>query len=106
VQLPILRAGTESEIDAAFASLIELHAAWLVVAADPFLNNLREMLVALAARHAVPAIYAERRGVEAGGLISYGMSFAAAKPAFTAEGSSRVQSLRICRSSNQPHSSW
>jgi putative tryptophan/tyrosine transport system substrate-binding protein len=77
VQLPIVKAGTESEIDAAFASLIELHAAGLVVA-DPFLNNQRELLVALASRHAVPAIYAERQGVEAGGLISYGMSFAAA----------------------------
>jgi ABC-type uncharacterized transport system substrate-binding protein len=78
VQLPILRASTESEIDAAFASLIELHAAGLVVAADPFLSNRREQLVALAARHAVPAIYVERQGVEAGGLISYGMSSAAA----------------------------
>jgi putative ABC transport system substrate-binding protein len=78
VQLPILRASTESEIDAAFASLIELHAGGLVVAADPFLSNRREQLVALAARHAVPAIYVERQGVEAGGLISYGMSFAAA----------------------------
>ncbi len=78
VQLPILRASTESEIDAAFASLIELHAGGLVVAADPFLSNRREQLVALAARHAVPAIYIERQGVEAGGLISYGMSFAAA----------------------------
>ena len=78
VQLPILRASTETEIDAAFASLIELHAAGLVVAADPFLNNRREQLVALAARHAVPAIYVERQGVEAGGLISYGMSFAVA----------------------------
>jgi len=77
VQLPILRAGTESEIDAAFASLMELHAAGLVVAADPFLSNRREQLVALAARHAIPAIYVERQGVEAGGLISYGMSFAA-----------------------------
>jgi putative tryptophan/tyrosine transport system substrate-binding protein len=77
VPLTILKASTESEIDAAFASLIELHAAGLVVA-DPFLNNRREQLVTLASRQAVPAIYAERQGVEAGGLISYGMSFAAA----------------------------
>jgi putative ABC transport system substrate-binding protein len=78
VQLVVLKAGTESEIDGAFASLIELHAAGVVVAADPFLNNRREQLVTLASRQAVPAIYPERQGVEAGGLISYGMSFAAA----------------------------
>jgi putative ABC transport system substrate-binding protein len=78
LQLPILKAGTESEIDAAFTTLVELHAGALVVAADSFLNTRREQLVALAARHAFPAIYAERGSVEAGGLISYGMSFAAA----------------------------
>jgi putative ABC transport system substrate-binding protein len=50
----------------------------MVVAADSFLNSRREQLVALAARHAFPAIYVERGSVEAGGLISYGMSFAAA----------------------------
>ena len=57
VQLPILKAGTESEIDAAFASLVQLHAGALVVGADPFFNSRREQLVALASRHAVPAIY-------------------------------------------------
>ena len=78
VQLPILKAGTESEIDAAFASLVELHAGALLVGADPFFNSRREQLVALASRHAVPAIYAWREFVAAGGLISYGTSFAAA----------------------------
>ena len=78
VQLPILKAGTESEIDAAFASLVQLHAGALVVGGDPFFNSRREQLVALASRHAVPAIYAWREFAAAGGLISYGPSLTAA----------------------------
>ncbi|HYU11097.1 MAG TPA: ABC transporter substrate-binding protein [Stellaceae bacterium] len=78
VQLQILKAGTESEIDAAFASLVELHAGALLVAGDPFLSSRREQLVALAARHAVPAIYAWREFAASGGLISYGPSLTAA----------------------------
>jgi putative ABC transport system substrate-binding protein len=74
VQLHILKAGIESEIDAAFATLVELHAGALVVAGDSFFNNRREQLVALAARHAVPAIYDFREYAAAGGLISYGTS--------------------------------
>src|SRR5712671_2074181 len=60
LQLPILKAGTESEIDAAFASLVQLHAGALVVQADPFFGSRREQIVALASRHAVPAIYGVR----------------------------------------------
>jgi putative tryptophan/tyrosine transport system substrate-binding protein len=78
VQLPILKAGTESEIDAAFATLVQLQAGALLVAADPFLTNRREQLVALASRHAVPSIYAWREFADAGGLISYGASLTAA----------------------------
>jgi putative tryptophan/tyrosine transport system substrate-binding protein len=74
VQLPILKAGTESEIDAAFATLVELRAGGVVVATDPFLNSRRDQLVALASRHAVPAIYYWREFPAAGGLISYGPS--------------------------------
>jgi len=74
VQLDILKAATESEIDADFASLVELHAGALLVAGDSFFNNRREQLVALAARHAVPAIYDFREFAAAGGLISYGPS--------------------------------
>ncbi len=75
VQLPILKAGSESEIDAAFATLVQLQAGALVVAGDPFFNSRREQLVALASRHAVPTIYAWREFPDAGGLISYGASF-------------------------------
>jgi putative ABC transport system substrate-binding protein len=76
VQLQILNASTEGEIDAAFGTLMQLHAGALVVGPDPFLNNRREQLVALAARHTIPAIYEWRESVAAGGLISYGPSLA------------------------------
>jgi putative ABC transport system substrate-binding protein len=74
VQLPILKAGTEGEIDAAFASLVELHAGALVVGGDAFFASRREQLVALASSHAVPAIYPWRESAASGGLISYGAS--------------------------------
>jgi putative tryptophan/tyrosine transport system substrate-binding protein len=78
VQLPILKAGTESEIDAVFASLVELHAGALLIGPDPFFNDRREQLVALASRHALPTSYEWRESVVAGGLISYGPSLTAA----------------------------
>jgi putative tryptophan/tyrosine transport system substrate-binding protein len=74
VQLHIVRAGTESEIDGAFATLVQLHAGALVVGSDPFFNNRRDHLVALASRHAVPAIYSLRQFATAGGLLSYATS--------------------------------
>jgi putative tryptophan/tyrosine transport system substrate-binding protein len=78
VQLPILKAATESEIDAAFATLVELHAGALFVGGDPFFNSRREQFVALASHRAVPALYERREFVAAGGLISYGPSLTAA----------------------------
>jgi putative tryptophan/tyrosine transport system substrate-binding protein len=71
VQLPILKS-IESEIDAAFATLDELQAGALLVVGDPVFFTRREQLVALASRHAVPAMYEQREFVTAGGLISYG----------------------------------
>jgi putative ABC transport system substrate-binding protein len=76
VQLPIVKAGTEGEIDAAFASLTELHVGALVVASDSFFSNRCEQIVALASRHAVATIYDWREFAVSGGLISYGISFA------------------------------
>jgi putative tryptophan/tyrosine transport system substrate-binding protein len=78
VQLPILRAGTQNEIDVAFASLAHLHAGALVVGPDGLFNTRREQLVALASRHAVPAIYPWREVASVGGLITYGPSLTAA----------------------------
>ena len=77
VQLPILKASTESEIDAAFASLVQRQAGALIVGADPFFYIRCEEVVALASRHAVPAIHFAREFVIAGGLISYGPSLTA-----------------------------
>jgi putative ABC transport system substrate-binding protein len=74
VQLYILKAGAEGELEPAFDSLVQQHAGALIVGADPFFNSRREELVALAARHALPAIYEWRESVVAGGLISYGPS--------------------------------
>ena len=74
LQLPILKASTESEIDMAFAKLTQLHAGGLVVGADPFFNTRREQVVGLASRYAIPAIYDGRQFPAAGGLISYGSS--------------------------------
>jgi putative tryptophan/tyrosine transport system substrate-binding protein len=76
-QLQILKASTESEIDAAFAALVQRQAGALVVSADPFFFSRRDQIVALAARHAVPAIYEHRDFATTGGLISYGPSLTA-----------------------------
>jgi putative ABC transport system substrate-binding protein len=77
-QLHILKAGTESEIDAAFATLVQLKIGALFVGANPFFASRREQLVTLASRYAVPAIYEWREFAELGGLISYGPSITAA----------------------------
>jgi putative tryptophan/tyrosine transport system substrate-binding protein len=77
VQLHILKAGIESEIDAAFATLVPLHADALVLGADSFFTSRREQIVALASRYGIPAIYEGRSFAASGGLISYGASLAA-----------------------------
>ncbi len=74
LQLPILKAGTEGEIDAAFASLVQLQAGALLVSTDPFFTSRRQQLVALASSRAIPAMYEYREFPAAGGLISYGAS--------------------------------
>jgi len=73
LQLRVLKAGTESEIDAAFATFVQAKVGALVVP-DPFMLARREQLATLAARHLIPAIYAWREFAMAGGLISYGPS--------------------------------
>jgi putative tryptophan/tyrosine transport system substrate-binding protein len=71
-RIEVFRAGSEPEIEAAFAALVERDAGGLIVGADPYLNSRRAQLVALAARHAIPAIYEWREIAELGGLMSYG----------------------------------
>ncbi len=77
-QLAILKASSESEIDAAFATLVQLRAGALVIAGDAFFRNRLDQLVALASRYAVPAISVWPEFAAAGGLISYGTSIASA----------------------------
>jgi ABC-type uncharacterized transport system substrate-binding protein len=72
----VLSANNDHDLEAAFAILVENRADAVVVAPDPFLDSRRDQVVALAARHAVPAIYQWREFVVAGGLISYGTSLA------------------------------
>jgi putative ABC transport system substrate-binding protein len=74
-QIHILPASSESEINAAFATVVQLHAAAMLVGADPFFNSQHDKIIALAARHAIPAIYEQRDHALAGGLMSYGTSF-------------------------------
>jgi putative ABC transport system substrate-binding protein len=78
VQLYILKASTESEIDAAFATLVQQPAGAFVVGADALFASRVGQLVTLTTRHAVPAIYFGREFTELGGLISYGTSVVAA----------------------------
>jgi putative ABC transport system substrate-binding protein len=73
-RLIVLNGGTEEDIDAAFASLTKQRVGALLVGADPFFDPRRDRLIALAAQHAVPAIYQFRDYALAGGLMSYGAS--------------------------------
>jgi putative ABC transport system substrate-binding protein len=72
MQLHVLPASNPSEIDAAFLSLVEFRAGALVVSADTLFTNRKEQIIALAARHEVPAVYVYPSFAAAGGLMSYG----------------------------------
>jgi putative ABC transport system substrate-binding protein len=76
VRLQVLKASSESEIDAAFASFAKLQVGGLLVGPASILGMQREQIFALASRYAVPAMYDTRAYVEAGGLISYGPNVA------------------------------
>jgi putative ABC transport system substrate-binding protein len=76
LQAHTLEARTAAEIDAAFQTLAALQVGALVVSADTFFTSQRAQIVALAVRHAVPAIYVYRQFPAAGGLISYGPDLA------------------------------
>ena len=72
LKLHVLRASSEREIDAAFASLAQLPAGALVIGTDAYFNSRTEQLGALALRYAIPTIYQYRQFCAADGLISYG----------------------------------
>jgi ABC-type uncharacterized transport system substrate-binding protein len=75
-QVRVLNAATPQEIDAAFAILVQQRAGAVIVSGDPFFDSERDRLVALSARHAVPAIYQWREFAAIGGLMSYGTNIA------------------------------
>ena len=75
-RIQLFQASTDQEIDAAFARMSEMRAEALLVAADPSFNNRRDRIVALVARHKIPAIYEQREFALAGGLASYGTNLA------------------------------
>jgi putative ABC transport system substrate-binding protein len=74
LQISIVNAGGEDQFVPAFAIFLQQRAGALIVVSDPFFNARRDRLIALAARHAMPAIYFDREFAAAGGLISYGTS--------------------------------
>jgi putative ABC transport system substrate-binding protein len=77
-QVQVLQASNDQEIAQAFANIVALKVAALLVIADPLFTFRRDHVVTMAARHAVPAMYFAREFMEDGGLISYGASFASA----------------------------
>jgi putative tryptophan/tyrosine transport system substrate-binding protein len=74
VQLQILNISTDGDLETGFASLVQQHVGAVIIGTDAFFNLRREQLAALAARHAIPAMYYWREFAVAGGLISYGAS--------------------------------
>jgi putative ABC transport system substrate-binding protein len=76
VQVEAFKAGSPSEIDTAFANLVQRRAGALLMAADAFFNTRKEQFIVLSARHALPMIFPYREFPAAGGLMSYGTSLA------------------------------
>jgi putative ABC transport system substrate-binding protein len=76
VQIEILNASTERDLDAAFAGLAQIRADALLVVTDPFFFTRTSQIVALAAHYSVPTLYFRREFTAAGGLMSYGSSAA------------------------------
>ncbi len=74
LQLDVLHASTDAELDDAFTTFVQMRASALIMGTDSFYSGRSEKLAALALRHAVPAIYEYRPFVAAGGLASYGGS--------------------------------
>jgi putative ABC transport system substrate-binding protein len=101
LQLHVLHASTERDLDSAFATLDKLRAGALVIGSDAFFNNRSELLAALTLHHAVPAIFQFREFVAAGGLMSYSavLRTTTVWPASTLAAFSRAKSRRTCRCS-------
>lgn len=81
LQIHLLHASTERDLDAAFEAAVKLQASGLVVGSDVFLNSQIERIATLSVRHAVPTIFQTREFAAAGGLASYGSNTAAFRSA-------------------------
>ena len=105
--LIILDVSSDRDIDAAFATFVQRGAGALLVGTGAFTYSHRERLVALAARHALPASYGLREFADAGGLMSYAASITDAyrQAGIYTGGFSRARSPPTCRSCNPPNSS-
>ena len=103
LQIHVLHAGSDRDLDTAFATLAQLRAGGLVIGADPFLTGRMELLAALALRHAVPAIFQYHEYAAAGGLVSYGGSVtdSSRQAEIYAGRISKAKSRRSCRSCRQ-----
>ena len=107
VAITVFRANTDQEIDAAFEAIAQQRVPALVVGASAFFDTRRKKLIALAARHAVPAIYHFREYADDGGLVSYGLNF----PMYTGWSASirgkcsKARRLANCRLCKRPNSS-
>jgi putative ABC transport system substrate-binding protein len=110
IRLIVLKASNESEIDTSFATLVREGAGVLLVASNAFFYSRRNQLVALAARHAVPAIYQLREFAAAGGLMSYGTKLAlrrhTTRPVSIPAAFSRAKSPPTCRWFSRPSLNW
>jgi putative ABC transport system substrate-binding protein len=108
IELLILHAGSERNIESAFASFVQQRANAVIVGSDSLFVSRRDQLVGLATRHAIPAIYFLREFADIGGLISYGPS---QTDAYRLAGGyaarfSKAKSRLTCRSSSRPNTSW
>jgi putative ABC transport system substrate-binding protein len=76
LQLHVLHASSERDLDTAFATLVQVRAGALMIGNDPFFNSRSERLAAMSVRHAMPTIFQNREFAAAGGLVSYGTNLA------------------------------
>jgi putative tryptophan/tyrosine transport system substrate-binding protein len=96
-KISIQNVSSERDLDLAFTTMSQLDVYALLVAADPLFTELHDQIVALASRYNIPAIYASREFVAAGGVISYGASAADAYRGAGVYARKNSQRCQACR---------